>query len=207
MVWKSCKRIKIQQRESHIKENRVLHLSTSFFVYFVSQVFCHCQMTQLAFIYFFNKSIYLFILAALGLRCCTWAFSSCGERGLLFVVVRGLLIAVASLAAQRVLQARGFQQFGMGALERRLSSCGSRALERRLSCGARAQLLRGMQGLPGPGLKPVSPALTGGFFLNHCATREGLIFFFFNLNCLLVSLILKDQYVCVTYIIRIYESQ
>ena len=39
--------------------------------------------------------IYLF-LAALGLRCCTRAFSSRGERGLLFVVVRGLLIAVAS---------------------------------------------------------------------------------------------------------------
>ena len=43
--------------------------------------------------------IYLF-LAALGLRCCAWAFSSCGERGLLFVVVRGLLIAVASLVAE-----------------------------------------------------------------------------------------------------------
>ena len=28
------------------------------------------------------------------------AFSSCGERGLLFVAVRGLLIAVASLAAE-----------------------------------------------------------------------------------------------------------
>ena len=27
-------------------------------------------------------------------------FSSCGERGLLFVVVRGLLIAVASLVAE-----------------------------------------------------------------------------------------------------------
>ena len=39
-------------------------------------------------------------MAALGLRCCTGAFSSCGEWGLLFVVVRGLLIAVASLAAE-----------------------------------------------------------------------------------------------------------
>ena len=29
-----------------------------------------------------------------------WAFSSCGERGLLFVVVRGLLIVVASLVAE-----------------------------------------------------------------------------------------------------------
>ena len=43
--------------------------------------------------------IYLF-LAALGLCCCARAFSSCGEQGLLFIVVRGLLIAVASLVAE-----------------------------------------------------------------------------------------------------------
>ena len=43
--------------------------------------------------------IYLFLIA-LGLRCCTWAFSSCGERGLFFVAVRGLLIAVASLVEE-----------------------------------------------------------------------------------------------------------
>ena len=36
-------------------------------------------------------------LAALGLHRCTWAFSSCDERGLLFVAVCGLLILVASL--------------------------------------------------------------------------------------------------------------
>ena len=35
----------------------------------------------------------------LGLHCCTQAFSSCGERGLLFIVVYGLLIAVVSLVA------------------------------------------------------------------------------------------------------------
>ena len=29
-----------------------------------------------------------------------WAFSSCGERGLLFTVVRGLLIVVASLVVE-----------------------------------------------------------------------------------------------------------
>ena len=45
--------------------------------------------------------IYLF-LAALGLRCCVQVFSSCGERGLLFVAVSGLLIAVASLAEHRL---------------------------------------------------------------------------------------------------------
>ena len=44
-----------------------------------------------------------------------------------------------------------------------LSSCGSRALERRLSsCGTQDQLLRGMWDLPGPGLQPVSPARAGG---------------------------------------------
>ena len=57
--------------------------------------------------FFFNKCIYLF-LAALGLHCCTWAFSSCGEQGLLFVVVRGLLIAVASLAAEHGSRHTGF---------------------------------------------------------------------------------------------------
>ena len=53
-------------------------------------------------IFFFfkiNLFIYLF-LAVLGLRCCAWAFSSCGERGLLFVAVHELLIVVASLVAE-----------------------------------------------------------------------------------------------------------
>ena len=55
----------------------------------------------LLFIYLlgFILFIYLF-LAALGLHCCARAFSSCGERGLLFIAVRGLLIAVASFAAE-----------------------------------------------------------------------------------------------------------
>ena len=53
-----------------------------------------------AFILFLkNLFVYLF-LAALGLRCCTWTFSSCSERGLLFVVVCGLLIVVVSLVAE-----------------------------------------------------------------------------------------------------------
>ena len=50
-----------------------------------------------------KDNFYIFInlfLAALGLRCCARAFSSCREWGLLFVAVRGLLIAVASLVAE-----------------------------------------------------------------------------------------------------------
>ena len=45
------------------------------------------------------------------------------------------------------------------------------ALEHRLSsCDAWAYLLPGMWNLPGPGLKPMSPALAGGFLTT--ATRE-----------------------------------
>ena len=103
---------------------------------------------------------FFFFLAALGLRCCTWVFSSCGEQGLLFTAVRGLLIAVASLCCgARAVGARASVVVAHG-----LSSCGARALECRLSsCGARALLLRVMWDLPRPGFKPVSPALAGGF--------------------------------------------
>ena len=85
-------------------------------------------------------------MAALGLRFCARAFSSCGERGPLFITVREShyhyrdITIAASLVAEHRLQTR------------RLSSCGSRA-----------QLLRGMWDLPRPGLEPVSPALTGRF--------------------------------------------
>ena len=86
--------------------------------------------------YFYFSFFYIFIylfLAALGLHCCAQAFSSCGERGLL-VVVRGLLIVVASLRCRVLaLGARASVVVACG-----LSSCGSRALECRLSCGTQA---------------------------------------------------------------------
>ena len=82
--------------------------------------------------------IYLLFLAVLGPRFCARAFSSCGERGPLFIAVRGPLTITASLVAEHRLQTR------------RLSSCGSRV-----------QLLRGMWDPPRPGLEPVSPALAG----------------------------------------------
>ena len=79
-------------------------------------------------------------MAVLGLCFCARASSICGKRGPLFIAVRGPLTIAASLAVEHRLQTR------------RLSSCGSRA-----------QLLRGMWDLPGPGLEPVSPALAGRF--------------------------------------------
>ena len=44
--------------------------------------------------------LFIYLLAVLGLCGCVQAFSSCGEQGLLFVAVRGLLIAVASLVVE-----------------------------------------------------------------------------------------------------------
>ena len=52
------------------------------------------------FFYFLIYLINLFIWLPLGLRCCARAFSSCGEQGLLFVVVLRLLIAVASFVVE-----------------------------------------------------------------------------------------------------------
>ena len=100
-------------------------------------------------------------MAVLGPRLCARAFSSCGKRGPLLIVMRGPLTTAAPPAAEHRLQTR------------RLSNCGSRA-----------QLLRGMWDPPRPGLEPVSPALAGRlsttappgkpgrWILNHCATRE-----------------------------------
>ena len=78
-------------------------------------------------------------------------FSCCGAQALgtrtSVVVARGL----SSCSAQ-----------ALGCVG--LGSCGSRALEHRLSSwGAQAQLLHSMWDLPGPGREPVSPALAGGF--------------------------------------------
>ena len=79
-------------------------------------------------------------MAVLGLRFCARTFSSCGERGPLFIAVRGPLTIAASPVA-----------------EHRLQTC------RLSNCGSRAQLLRGMWDLPRPGLEPLSPALAGRF--------------------------------------------
>ena len=49
---------------------------------------------------FFKINLFILFLAGLGFCCCVWSFFSCGERGLLFVAVHGLLIAVASLVVE-----------------------------------------------------------------------------------------------------------
>ena len=100
--------------------------------------------------FFLNKFIYFIylFLAVLGLCYCTRAFSSCGEWGLPFVAVRGLLIAVASLVVEHRLQVHGLQQLwrtGLVAL-RHVGSSWTRA-QNRVPC-------------------------IGRWILNHCTTRE-----------------------------------
>ena len=77
-------------------------------------------------------------MAVLGPSFCARAFSSCGERGPLFIAVRGPLTITTSLVVEHRLQTR------------RLSNCGSRA-----------QLLRGTWDPPRPGHEPMSSALAG----------------------------------------------
>ena len=106
-----------------------------------SSLFYFSSLPSAFFFFLINLFIYLYLfLAVLGLRFCARAFSSCEERGPLFIAVRGPVTVAASPVAEHRLQTR------------RLSSRGSRA-----------QLLRGMWDLPRPGLEPVSPALAGRF--------------------------------------------
>ena len=70
-----------------------------------------------------------FFLAALGLHCFVWAFSSCGKRGLLFMAVLRLLIAVASHCRGFSCEAEALGMRTSAVVVHRLSSCGSWALE------------------------------------------------------------------------------
>ena len=125
---------------------------------------------SLFFFYKFIYFIYLF-LAALGLCCCAWAFSSCGECGLLFVAVRRLLIAVASLVVEHGLQARRLQQLRHKGLV--LWLVGSRVQAWQLwrtglvaPWHVRSSRTRARTRVP----------CIGRQILNHCATREAFKF-------------------------------
>ena len=93
-----------------------------------------------------------FCSAVLGLHCCA---------GYSPVAARGFLVAVVSLAGEYGLEdtqppvavACGLSRHSSWALQLRLNSC-----------GVRAQLLRDTWDPSGSGIKPVSPALAGGFF-------------------------------------------
>ena len=156
----------IQQSDS------VIHIHTLFFFNIFSMVVYHR-------LFFFNL-----FLAVLGLRCCTRAFSSCGERG-----------ATLRWGAQAS-HCSGFSWCGAWALGVRasvvvahgFSSCGLRALE------PQAQQLW-CTGLVAP--RHLGSSRTkarthvpcvGRWILNHCATREALSYYHRLLNIVVCAI-------------------
>ena len=107
----------------------------------------------------------------LGLRCCAQAFSSCGERGLFFDAVLGLLIAVASPVTEHGLQAHGPQQsrhVGPAVAALGLQSTGSAAPRHVGSSRTRDKTRVPCIGRQTP---------------NHCATRDAPKVFFLIVLC------------------------
>ena len=121
-----------------------------------------------------------FIFGCVGSSLLTRAFSSCGEQGLLFVAVRGLLTAVASLVVEHGLQAHASV----------VAAC------RLSSCGTRAQLICNMCDLPG-----CSSTLAGGFLTTASPGKS--LKKFLNVDLLVLYLGLYPKCVKQRYIQRI----
>ena len=116
-------------------------------------LFCFVLFFNLFILFIYFWLLWVFIAAFVSflylrragatLRCCAWA-SHCG--GFSCCRARALRTQASVVAA------------------RKLGSCGTRALECRLSSfGSWALLLRGTWDLPGPGIEPVYPSLAGEF--------------------------------------------
>ena len=100
----------------------VLHCHFPFFFFLYV-----CSYSRIILLLSLKKIIILFIslfLAALGLYCSVRTFSSRGRRGLLFTVLHGLLIVVASCRGTQLQDTRASV-----VVAHRLSSCGSWTLE------------------------------------------------------------------------------
>ena len=84
----------------------------------------------------------------------------------------------------------GFSSCGEGTI-----SCSSWALEGAgfSNCGARALLLRGIWHLPGPGIKPVSPALPGKFLSTVPPEKSVNILLFFSVLIFFLLIIVTVQ--------------
>ena len=119
MYYNECMRLNVHWKSTLLPSWTQLVLTSFCHVLWLCHIFC-----------------FLF-LAALGLHCCARAFSSCGNWGLLFVAVHGLLIVVASLATEHGLQVHGLQQLwhlDSVVVARGLQSTGSVVVAHGLSC-------------------------------------------------------------------------
>ena len=126
-----------------------LVFALQFIIFFIFRFLCVPFVHAL----FSILSLFVFLIA-LGLCCCACAFSSSGERGSLFVAVhrfslQGLLLWSTGS------RATGFRSCSTGAQQLQPES--SRAWAQQL------QHKGDTRNLPGPGIKPMSPALASGF--------------------------------------------
>ena len=86
----------------HLMETSVMRSKANItFIYFLLFSLWHNNQQKLAHYFcFFKRNLFIYLFSAALGRYRTRAFSSCSERGLLFVAVHGLLIVVASLVAE-----------------------------------------------------------------------------------------------------------
>ena len=121
---------------------------------------------------FFFFNLINLLLAVLPLRCCLhWAFSSCGKWGLFSscgVQASHWWLLLLQSTASRVCGFQQLQHTGSAVAALKLQSS---------SCGILAYLPLGMWDLPGPGIKPTSPALAGRFFTTEPPGKPFLLFF------------------------------
>ena len=112
---------------------------------------------------------YLFILAVLGLCCCAWASSSCGERGYSSLWCAGFLLWWLVLLQSTGSRCTGFSSCGTRAQQ--LWLAGSRAQAQQLWCTGLVALRH--VGSSCTRARTCVPCI-GRRILNHCTTREAL---------------------------------
>ena len=126
---------------------------------------------------FFVKNLFTYLfLAVLGLQYCVGFSLVVASRSTLQVGCRGF-----SLWWPLHCRAQALGVWASVAAAQGLSSCGSRALEHRLnSSGAHASLLRDTWDLPGSRIKPMAPALAGGFYTTEPPGKPSNLILFWN---------------------------
>ena len=141
----------------------VLFLVLQLGKYVIKSDFRYIRLS-LSCIFLFNKLfIYLFIFGCFG--------SSLLRAGFLQLRRVGATLHCGARASH----CGGFSCCGARALGARASVVMARGLS---SCGTRAKLLCGMWDLPGQGMKPVSPALAGGFLTTAPPGKSPVLYFY-----------------------------
>ena len=111
--------------------------------------------------------VLLFFLAVLDLRCFAQAFSSCAKWRLLLLPRVDFSLRWLLLLGSRFSSCVGFSSCGTQALEHRLSGCGLAVAMGLVALQHVESWIRD----PGSGIRPMALALSGGLLM-HCTTRE-----------------------------------